>query len=248
MNTFSTRIKYHAHSLFYPLWGIRKIGAFASLKIFLARYLPGLWKIEARNYAHPIWIRGKTSDTKLFFDIIIHEEYPAPFFLPDFIIDAGANIGLFSVYYANKFPKIHIVSIEPESSNFEILEKNTSLFPNIVLIKKGLWSEHARLRIKNADSHKWAFELEASEDGDIESVGVNDILDEFAPHASSILLKMDIEGADCDVLARNLRWIERLSSLYIEVHGSWRELFRAIDPFEYHVVKMRENLLISFDR
>lgn len=241
-------IKYHFFSLVYPAWGLWKVGIIASIKIFLARYIPGLWKIQARNYTHPIWLRGMTSDTKLFFDIVIHEEYPQPSFAPDLIIDAGANIGLFSAYYANKFPNVPVISIEPESSNFEMLEKNTSRFSNVIRIKKGLWGEDARLKIKNADSQKWAFELEVASDGEIESVGVNKILHDYGAGAKSVLLKMDIEGADRDVLARNLQWIESLGGLYIEVHGSWRELFRAIDPYDYDVVKMRENLLITFHR
>jgi len=241
-------LKYHFFSIIYPIWGLWKIGIIASIKMFLARYISGLWKIKALNYPHPIWIRGRTSDTKLFFDIIIHEEYPRPAFLPDLVVDAGANIGLFSIYYASKYPSVKIISIEPESSNFEMLERNTSQFSNVTRVKKGLWSEDARLKIKNVESQKWAFELEVATDGDIESVGVNHLIDEFAPQASSILLKMDIEGADRDVLSKNLEWIARLRGLYIEVHGSWRELFRAIDPFEYDVVKMRENLLITFNR
>lgn len=241
-------LKYHFFSVIYPVWGLWKIGIVPSVKIFLARYMTGLWKIQARNYSYPIWVRGKTSDTKLFFDIIIHEEYPLPSFKPDLIIDAGANIGLFSAYYANKFPNTPVVSIEPESSNFEMLLKNTSHLPNVTCLKKGLWGEDARLRIKNTESQKWAFELESAPDGEIESIGVNKILRDYGSEAKLVLLKMDIEGADCDVLARNLQWIDSLGGLYIEVHGSWRELFRAIDPFDYEVVKMRENLLITFNR
>jgi hypothetical protein len=104
------------------------------------------------------------------------------------------------------------------------------------------------LRIKNADRQKWAFELEPALDGEIESVGLNKILHDLGSEAKLVLLKMDIEGADRDVLARNLQWIENLGGLYIEVHGSWRELFRAIDPFDYDIVKMRQNLLITFHR
>jgi FkbM family methyltransferase len=43
------------------------------------------------------------------------------------IIDAGANIGLASVYFSQRFVNSTIVAIEPSKENFEILSKNIFL-------------------------------------------------------------------------------------------------------------------------
>jgi len=39
------------------------------------------------------------------------------------IIDAGANIGATSVFYALAVPNAQVVAIEPDAGNFELLQK-----------------------------------------------------------------------------------------------------------------------------
>jgi FkbM family methyltransferase len=160
-------------------------------------------------------------------------------------VDAGANIGLFTVYYASRLPNAQILSIEPESSNFTMLEKNTSAYPNINLIRKGLWCEGCMLKVVNESSEKWAFEVIPDPNGNIEAVSMNEIMGDSQPDLRNILVKMDIEGADQNVLSKNLEWLDRVTNLYIEVHDSWRELFCALNRYDYGVTKFRENLLIN---
>jgi FkbM family methyltransferase len=53
-------------------------------------------------------------------------------------VDVGANIGLHSVRFAQKFSQVE--SFEPFSTNYECLEKNVSTFVNVKLHKKALGS------------------------------------------------------------------------------------------------------------
>lgn len=53
-------------------------------------------------------------------------------------VDVGANIGLHSVRFAQKFSQVE--SFEPFSINYECLEKNVSTFTNVNLHKKALGS------------------------------------------------------------------------------------------------------------
>ena len=70
MRISKTKIKYHLFSVLFPIFGFRKLGITGMVKIFLARYIGGLWEMNPRSYPHPMYVRGKTSDTKIFFDII----------------------------------------------------------------------------------------------------------------------------------------------------------------------------------
>lgn len=54
----------------------------------------------------------------------------------DTAIDVGANVGLHSVRFAQKFK--NVFSFEPVSVNYECLEKNIKMFPNVTHYKLGL--------------------------------------------------------------------------------------------------------------
>ncbi|KAI1264424.1 amino acid adenylation domain-containing protein [Xylariaceae sp. FL1019] len=49
--------------------------------------------------------------------------------LPDdaFIVDAGGNIGLFSLYMKSKYPQSRILAVEPAPTNFDMMTKNLEL-------------------------------------------------------------------------------------------------------------------------
>lgn len=46
-------------------------------------------------------------------------------YLPSQIIDAGANIGVSSVYFSSMYENSFIFAIEPEINNFKLLTFNT---------------------------------------------------------------------------------------------------------------------------
>lgn len=97
-------------------------------------------KVTIDGITHPIYLRLRTTDTSLFASIIVNSEYDWKFLNPPRVIfDAGANIGLASIFYANKCPEAKIIAIEPESANFEMLKKNTASYPNIFAIQGALW-------------------------------------------------------------------------------------------------------------
>ncbi len=58
-------------------------------------------------------------------------------FIPDVILDLGANIGIFSRYARQLFPAALIISVEPHPDNIKVFKKYTK-DRNIKLIKKGI--------------------------------------------------------------------------------------------------------------
>ena len=56
------------------------------------------------------------------------------------IIDAGAHIGLATLYFAKQYPKAHILAIEPHPINATILRKNVTenRLTNVVVLEAGL--------------------------------------------------------------------------------------------------------------
>src|SRR5579862_2414174 len=111
---------------------------------------------SGRNVA----LRPGTTDMKCFEKVFVDEEYKTPFPIkPKVIVDAGANIGMATLYYSQTYPEARIFSIEPESSNFKMLTKNCGGLPNVTLFNGALWCEDRHLTIKDPKSEKWAFSV-----------------------------------------------------------------------------------------
>lgn len=141
---------------------------------------------------------------------------------PKFIIDAGAHIGLSSVFFASKYPEATVVALEPEPSNFAILLKNTEDFPNIRPLQAGLWSKKTHLRIEDSHVPTWSFRVLESASGDgIPAVAIADILADFRA-ARIDVLKIDIEGSEFEVLNHSAPWIDHVQTLIIELHDRFR--------------------------
>src|SRR5690349_9066138 len=87
-----------------------------------------VYKINASFLRNPVYLRDNYSDRAIFLQVFYEKQYEvfdAPLPSSERIIDAGANIGLASVFFANKFPQAQIIAIEPELENFALLQKNT---------------------------------------------------------------------------------------------------------------------------
>ena len=63
---------------------------------------------------------------------------------PQVIVDAGANIGLASILFANRYPQAKILAIEPEHDNFNLLADNVRSYDNIVPLQAALGARTRR--------------------------------------------------------------------------------------------------------
>ena len=107
---------------------------------------------------HSFILRNQTSDVETFRQVFIHKEYD--FVLekpPQLIVDAGANIGLASLYFASKYPDAKIIAIEPEASNYELLQRNVEPYTNIIALQSALWHEDGKVLISDSGGGHWAF-------------------------------------------------------------------------------------------
>ena len=81
-----------------------------------------VFRVDTTPLSHPLFLRAGTSDLWVFDQIFLYRELEADFGQNvSRIIDAGANIGLASVYLANRFPNAEILSLEVDDENFRLL-------------------------------------------------------------------------------------------------------------------------------
>ncbi|HEY7772510.1 MAG TPA: FkbM family methyltransferase, partial [Marinagarivorans sp.] len=90
------------------------------------------YRVELAECKHPFILRIPSSDVPTYQQVFIDREYQFKVSKqPKVIVDAGANIGLAAIYFANQYPNAKIIAIEPEKGNFDQLTANTKPYPNI---------------------------------------------------------------------------------------------------------------------
>ncbi|MEK6939168.1 MAG: FkbM family methyltransferase [Nanoarchaeota archaeon] len=214
----------------------------------------GKAQVQIRNVQRPIILRPGTSDVPLLYHIFVEKEYAIkPKKEPSFIIDAGANIGFTAVYFANRFPKARIIAIEPEESNFRLLQKNTEPYPNVRCIKAGLWNSNTQLRITNLEKDsKWGFQVEeTAESGPntCPAISINNLLKEEKRKKIDIA-KIDIEGSEKELFSKNTQWLSKTNLMVIEFHdrmkpGSSKPFWEAVKGMKFKCYKKRKNVVLE---
>ena len=210
----------------------------------------GRYQIKPRGYSHFLTVRGNTSDYAVFHTIFCRHAYPIPKGSSiHVVVDAGANVGYASVYFARHCPEARIIAIEPETSNYKILARNTAGYNNIKTLNAALSSSRKTMSIANPQAEKWAFrfsdDTESSREQKIEALAIPDILREFDLPFIDIL-KMDIEGGEKDVFGQNTQWLSSVRHIFIEIHrGCWKTIATALIPYNFDCKISREYLVIE---
>ena len=237
-------------SQFYGVWKkrlayykryIRWLGLVRGVGFIVSSRRGGkLVSLSIPGIAAPVHLRCRSADLTVLEDTFLRGHYGFSLSAnPNVIVDAGAHIGLVSVLFANRYPQCRIISIEPEAGNFRLLRKNTRGYENITAINAPLWSESAALNLNDPNVENWAYRFSSNGHGAPNSVTVPQIMNDFdLTHID--LLKMDIEGAEKEVMENSRDWIDCVGAVVIELHDRFREgcdcAFRdAVRRFPYEI-------------
>ena len=158
---------------------------------------------------HPTLLRVPSTDVATYQQIFQSEEYRFEVGRPPrTIVDAGANVGLASVYFANRYPEARIYAVEPETGNFQLLEKNVAQYPNVVAVHAALWDQDTEISLVDPGLGDSGFITRQSaenvqapgrESHKIRGMTVSSLMAEFDIEHIDIL-KIDIEGAELEGL------------------------------------------------
>jgi FkbM family methyltransferase len=136
------------------------------------------------------------------------------------IVDAGANIGASSVYFAVKFPDALVVAIEPDLRNFELLAENSKGL-NVCPLHCALAATTGRHRVVDVGEGFWGYRTQSLGDGEkggIRSITMNQVYEAHAAEYSPFIVKIDIEGGEKDLFSTDVEWVRRTPLLIIELH------------------------------
>jgi len=178
-------------------------------------------KVKIEKYIHPFFYRLGTTDFPILRFIIGRQFVFKEIEDPKLIIDAGANVGYVSVFYANQFPQCEVIAVEMEDSNFEMLIKNTNGYKNIRPIKAALWNHNKGVSF-GENNAKDSYNLidQSSKCYTVPSVTIEELT---RLHLTIDLIKLDIEGAEIEVLDDMRMNNIQPKILVVELHDRFRE-------------------------
>ncbi|HEY3989680.1 MAG TPA: FkbM family methyltransferase [Acidobacteriaceae bacterium] len=197
-------------------------------------------QLTLKGLQHPLHLR-EYSDPFFFGQIFLEEEF-APLRALDIssVIDLGGNAGMASVWFLNTFPRARVVTVEANPDNFPSLEANLHPYGDrSIVVKGGAWWRQTPLALVRRRDEGDASVREALPGDD--PATLMDGWDVPALMARAgfdrvDLLKIDIEGAETDLLLNNAdRWLPRVRNLSIEFHGPEcvAALERALEPYTW---------------
>jgi FkbM family methyltransferase len=141
---------------------------------------------------------------------------------PDTIFDLGANIGMAGLWLAKTYGGHNVIAVEPVPANASLARQN--------LLQNGIASEvHEAAVAKQEGTAQFVLaagsgngRLSLPDETEAQTLTVPlitmDSLLETVPADQNLLLKMDIEGAEQQVLEDSPAWLDRMSSMLIEFH------------------------------
>ncbi len=190
-------------------------------------------------------LRPGTTDLNVFDQVITYGEYIPLIKLVSScnqteniktIVDAGANIGLSTIFFKSHFSSSKIVCVEPDCSNCDQLIRNIKINDTentVSILQKALWSnEWEDLYIKNdfRGGGSWSKSVLKSEEFmsselQVSAVNVESIIERFGWKYIDIL-KMDIEGAEFELFGSDdfiLILKNKVKFIAIEIHDELGE-------------------------
>ncbi|BAY34800.1 methyltransferase FkbM family protein [Nostoc carneum NIES-2107] len=136
------------------------------------------------------------------------------------IIDCGANVGATVLYWKSLYPDSEIIAFEPDPEIFKLLSINCKDLSSITLIQAGLWTFDGELEFlaNGADGgHIAEFADEVTEEKVKVTIPVKRLREYLSEPCS--MLKIDIEGAETDVLQDCADLLHNVENIFVEHHS-----------------------------
>ena len=198
---------------------------FGTAQLNLNIATPRLLNVRPPFLKYPVKLRARTSDPFVFRQIMIENEYlPLKDLRVETILDLGANIGLASAWFLNRFPAATVFAVEAAADNYPTCKENLAQYGSRARVLHGAaWSsrETLTLRRKSCAADNSVHESGTGHPDEVQVEGWDIAsLIEMSGFKQVDLLKIDIEGAEAEVFRADVsQWLGRVRNLCIELHG-----------------------------
>jgi FkbM family methyltransferase len=152
------------------------------------------------------------------------------------ILDLGSNIGLTVAHLAVLYPRARILGVEMDADNAKLALHNTEPWRDrCKIVNAAAWHSDGEVRYRGTAGDEVGFHIVEGADpviGDsARAISMDKLVAELAGHNAPIdYLKLDIEGAEEQVLRINTSWTERVHSIKVELHDLHKPNAYGFDP------------------
>jgi len=136
----------------------------------------------------------------------------------EIVVDVGAAIGDTTLPFLNKAKEV--IAVEPEPNNIRCLEKNVA-GRKCKIIKKAAWSKDCELEFhinKRVTGHS-LMDYFAPNEENIGKISVKaERLDTMLKNCKADVLKIDVQGAEAEVLKGAIKTLKKVKKVIVETH------------------------------
>lgn len=186
---------------------------------------PDVQKISVKGAStNPMLVRPGTMDAITLWDVF-YEKFHMPMsdlVCNGWIISLGANVGYATAHLAHQFPNAKIVAVELDRDNAIMAEKNTAqLRDRCHIVNAAVWvTDDEEINYGGDDVHDLSIiqdRVDAASQKVAKTVTIKKLMEDF--NIDSVdYLKMDIEGAEAELMNGDTSWLEHVRAINIEVH------------------------------
>lgn len=187
--------------------------------------------VHLRNWG-PVHLRGLGGgDYRMLHNIFCANYVPPKPDNCEKVIDLGGNIGLATIYLAQRLPKMRVFIVEPFADNVRMIERNLAGLINegrCTVEQGAMWRADEELEVlpPPIPGSFGAIRVAAASSGNSDRVAgmTMDTLIDRSGFDRVDLIKIDVEGAESGIFVNGSDWVERVRSIAIEFHGDAREV------------------------
>jgi FkbM family methyltransferase len=196
-------------------------------------------KLSAGDLTH-LWVADEVLAEGVY-------QFAAVPFIPELVLDLGANIGLFTLLAARHWPRAQFICVEPHPTTFSFLTANLDL--NGVRAIKLQCAIDSQPRIMYLCNDGAVYQALSAEPTAVAALTVP--LDAVLPAAQRLVIKMDIEGAEQNALGSLTTALPEETFIFIELHRGadslrWVELWALDRGFVFTEVRRRDDAIDGF--
>ena len=135
----------------------------------------------------------------------------------DTVVDIGANIGLFTLFFSKLVGTTgRVIAFEPDPENFDVLKKNIELneITNVTLVQKGVSNKNESVKLYKSNvsgGHSLIKNEWAKEYTNIQTV----TLDDYFRGEEIDMIKIDAEGFELEVIEGGKKLLENNKNMKI---------------------------------